>query len=798
MKKIVLCLLLLSTFTNAKLYAQSVFLKLGAPSLGRLEQAVNSSDEIVIAGTSTLNNQSILSTIHYNKCGHVLWSKQFSTDTNDLVLVDLKIDQNQNAILAGNYIYPNGDRNAFLLSLSPSGSINYFKVFDTGTADIVYSMDINSQNELLLYFKTNIGQAGPNSENTLAKLSADGQVIWIKEYGFTWVWGQMCSTSDGGALISDIRELVKVNDSGNVSWTRVFESNYYAQDHFEIPGGYVFFRYNSSALNRSYATMIDYSGQLKWNSQLIPNFHPSRGILRANGNILFVGDFQLQAIKNNPTFLELDSSNGNIINAVTQEDNNPLTNILDLSELSDQSIFYTGSINHSSSSGTIIGRLNDTLSLVNCLDSSIALNFAKDTSITLSNNSWTARTIDIPLISPSMNTSELALEEMTIFCEFSKAYDIDLGADTTLCPGESIRLSPPTNFEGYLWSTSENTASIQVNDAGTYWLKAWTDCDTLTDTIKVNYHSIAELELGNDTIVCTGDFITLSTNNGKIAYWSNGDTASSITVNQVGDYWAKIPTICGIISDTINLSHYPILKKPAFNDTTICYNASLKLRVDSKASYIRWSTNQLDPQIEVKNAGSYSVIIANACDTLYDTIQLSIHPKTQVLIQASTDTASVLDSIAFKVLLPKNFQAVLWDFDDGNKSQLHHPIHQYFTSGLLSPKVVLTDSLSCVYEQSLSIYIRALDYQIPNVFTPNGDGVNDYFNVSGKGIEYSRLKIFNRWGEIIYQSEQAAWDGRTVGGKAADDGTYFYLIQFKQKGNQEKSIRGSVQLIQSK
>src|SRR5690554_3368071 len=140
-----------------------------------------------------------------------------------------------------------------------------------------------------------IGEAGPVSQNTLAKFNANGNIKWIKQYDFTWVWGQMCSSSDGGAIISDIKEIIKVNEQGNVNWSKKFDNNFYSQNLFEIPGGYIFFRYKTSAQNASYATMLDYNGNAKWNSQLISNYLPSKGILRANGNLLFVGDYTIAA-----------------------------------------------------------------------------------------------------------------------------------------------------------------------------------------------------------------------------------------------------------------------------------------------------------------------------------------------------------------------------------------------------------------------------------------------------------------------------------------------------------------------
>jgi gliding motility-associated-like protein len=111
------------------------------------------------------------------------------------------------------------------------------------------------------------------------------------------------------------------------------------------------------------------------------------------------------------------------------------------------------------------------------------------------------------------------------------------------------------------------------------------------------------------------------------------------------------------------------------------------------------------------------------------------------------------------------------------------------------PEVSIIDSLGCQFDSSLRIYIQALDFHIPNVFTPNGDGINDYFEVYGDGIELMQIKVYNRWGNLISESNNGAWDGRTYGGKAAKDGIYYYQILLKQSGNKARKAEGNVSLI---
>lgn len=85
----------------------------------------------------------------------------------------------------------------------------------------------------------------------------------------------------------------------------------------------------------------------------------------------------------------------------------------------------------------------------------------------------------------------------------------------------------------------------------------------------------------------------------------------------------------------------------------------------------------------------------------------------------------------------------------------------------------------------------------PNVFTPNGDGINDLFEIKTSGIENYHCLIFDRWGVKVFETTNAGnyWDGRTTSGMPCPDGTYYYLIE--ATGTDTKTIikKGFVQVI---
>ncbi len=104
----------------------------------------------------------------------------------------------------------------------------------------------------------------------------------------------------------------------------------------------------------------------------------------------------------------------------------------------------------------------------------------------------------------------------------------------------------------------------------------------------------------------------------------------------------------------------------------------------------------------------------------------------------------------------------------------------------------------CGSDTSTTIVIS--EVIMPSVFTPNFDGINDGFNLSGGCVTKVNKKIFNRWGELLFQSNQISevWNGRTVTGDKVPEGTYFYVFDvelFEDGISTSKIFKGSVSLL---
>ena len=121
----------------------------------------------------------------------------------------------------------------------------------------------------------------------------------------------------------------------------------------------------------------------------------------------------------------------------------------------------------------------------------------------------------------------------------------------------------------------------------------------------------------------------------------------------------------------------------------------------------------------------------------------------------------------------------LWNFGDEQTSTTEHPTHVFATSG--NYNITLTvDSNICSSSHTHTLSIAELELIIPNVVTPNNDGKNDYFTLplDTELKECSSYKIFNRWGQLLYESKNTEiWDARTTSGKLVPKGTYFYIVE---------------------
>ncbi len=138
-----------------------------------------------------------------------------------------------------------------------------------------------------------------------------------------------------------------------------------------------------------------------------------------------------------------------------------------------------------------------------------------------------------------------------------------------------------------------------------------------------------------------------------------------------------------------------------------------------------------------------------------------------------------------------------WDFGDNDSSTVENPEHTYTSSGVYLVQLLATTVYGCVNETSMNVIIHP-DFAVfpPNAFTPNGDGENDVFVVKGTGISQYIIRIFSRWGELVYEADdiEEHWDGN-YNGNPVPTGTYVYKINYRSMVDKDYEMQGSVTVI---
>jgi gliding motility-associated-like protein len=141
----------------------------------------------------------------------------------------------------------------------------------------------------------------------------------------------------------------------------------------------------------------------------------------------------------------------------------------------------------------------------------------------------------------------------------------------------------------------------------------------------------------------------------------------------------------------------------------------------------------------------------------------------------------------------------IWDFDNGTGSLLTDPSTVYNVNGTYTVMLIAYNGTVACADTAL-LEINVFDQAsmiVPNIFTPNGDGSNDIFKVISTGLKTVEGTMYNRWGKKIAEwsgDANAGWDGK-INGKAAQDGTYFYIIKGTGMDGKEFDAQGYVQLL---
>lgn len=294
-----------------------------------------------------------------------------------------------------------------------------------------------------------------------------------------------------------------------------------------------------------------------------------------------------------------------------------------------------------------------------------------------------------------------------------------------------------------------------------------------------------------------------------VTKWNTGKTGNPVTEypDSSSIYTIEAKDQCGAIaSDTIkiNIKNYSPIKLNISKEFTIC--AGEKITIGGNASggkkpllYSWKESDSKSPFLElspIRNE-SYSLTVTDSCGiSVTQTIHINVK-KVEALFDIK-----YIDSktIQFKDKSYSSIKSRLWNFGDGSEESLEKdPLHAYADTGLYMVRLIVSDSSGCI--DTLVKPVRSyppLHFYIPNSFTPDGDGLNDFFSGVGEGFISYELLIFNRWGEIIFQSDDYknkwGFDNR-AGMNNIPLGIYVYKLTLKTPMLDRREYIGKVSAI---
>ncbi len=356
----------------------------------------------------------------------------------------------------------------------------------------------------------------------------------------------------------------------------------------------------------------------------------------------------------------------------------------------------------------------------------------------------------------------------------------------------------PTAIGTYLYRLSV-AESTNISIAG---------CRVNSDNISVSVNALPVANATNTGPACVGASITLTAGNGATYQWTGpaGYTSNSgmavipnITVSNAGKYYVKVTTMAGCVntdSTVVSISTTPVAN--AGSDVRICEGESTILQGSGGQSF-SWSpatglsaTNIANPVATPSDSTLYILTVSNGSCTDADSVLVAVLKKpianagpNQQIFQGGS--ASLTGSVGGSGII------FYWT-----------PDYNIVTANDLLPVVSpASDTTYTLHVESQGgcgvatddVFVRVFKkITIPNVFSPNGDGINDVWRIDGLfTFPQSDITIFDRYGKQVFSSRgyTKPWDGEYKQ-SPLPVGTYYYIIDLK---NGLKKLNGSVTVL---
>lgn len=415
-------------------------------------------------------------------------------------------------------------------------------------------------------------------------------------------------------------------------------------------------------------------------------------------------------------------------------------------------------------------------------------------------------------------STSTCLNTDTVFIRVDPLPVASAGNDTAACAGSAIQLHASGGVR-YEWSPAAGldtpTSQSPLATPSQSNLYTVTVFDSLgcssSDSIELTVHPLPVVNASADTALCAGDTVRLSSGGGTEYLWAPlqwlddpshasplATPASSVT------YTVTVTDHNKCVSrDSVSITVYELPAAFAGDDVSICTGDTIQLSASGGMAF-QWtpfigiSSDTIAAPLafpSVTTTYMLEVTDTNGCTSEDDITVFAIESPAagfDALFQLTCD--GVEAQFINTSLSAINYT---WLLGDGTTSALENPAHTYSYLGTYNI-VLIAENGGCSDTVSLAKSIGDLASHArldpPNVFTPNGDGVNDLFKIPMEPelAGCARIMIFNRWGNLLHEggAQNFSWNGMTADNKPVPPGTYYYII-----GVGEVEIKGMVTVL---
>tara|TARA_B100000508_G_scaffold137355_2_gene131748 strand:+ start:33696 stop:37580 length:3885 start_codon:yes stop_codon:yes gene_type:complete len=413
------------------------------------------------------------------------------------------------------------------------------------------------------------------------------------------------------------------------------------------------------------------------------------------------------------------------------------------------------------------------------------------------------------IISDSCGTDTLSLTLETY------GGDAEATEDLIICRGDTVTLWA-TGGVDYSWSdpadiydqVSADTAIVAPEFDTEYTVEIYTaEGCTLVETIFIEvYQDVPQPVLPDTVPVCRGDEVQVTASGGQFYSWSpntdiSATTGPTVTISTTFDRWYYVDfsNPCGSVPDSTFIDVIEV-DAQAGNDTIVCPGEPVELWADGGVDY-QWipSGSVSSPFDSVTTASPqyptvYTVIVTDQYGCT-DTATVDIDHYPLPYVQASPDYYGFPgDEINLSADGNSDHGTYTWSPGE-YLSCVNCQSPEATPPESITYEVTYVDENGCRATDDVSIFFEGIIY-VPNSFTPDGNNYNDQFFVKGGNIEYFEMLIFNRWGEVVFETNDfdARWDG-TYNGQKCKDGTYVWKIIYEDTAGNREEMVGHVNLL---